>query len=257
MMRYRTTCLFFATLLIQTVYAEGHLAPAANKTPFVQLELSAYQPSFHDAMLVKNGSLYRNGMQYDRYTTEQHQKAVIGLSSGFWFRRHNTALPSYALGLRFQHFFKQNIGNHILQYQIPQFKNYQYQWAIDANTLMAVGQWLPYPNGRWSPYLSLGLGLASIHSDTVNEQALPGISTRTSPDFIHRQQLRMTYSLGLGLTYFLRQSLQLSLGYAFQDLGSVSSGAATGLWAPETLRLGRYKTNMATFSVTHTFEDKS
>jgi opacity protein-like surface antigen len=102
-----------------------------------------------------------------------------------------------------------------------------------------------------SPYVTGGVGVAFNRGANYSETALENVTPRVSPAFDNHTNTKFTYSVGAGLDWQVSPKLILSLGYQFQDLGSVSSGTGTGLWAGDALRSGSYRSSSVLFSTSY------
>lgn len=91
-----------------------------------------------------------------------------------------------------------------------------YQYLVDAKLSR---QWVT----DYFPYVYLGLGMAS---NTAHDYSttVPDYLTVT-PDYSNNTTNSFSYSVGVGVDYFVKPKLSIGLGYRFIDLGKVELGS--------------------------------
>jgi opacity protein-like surface antigen len=200
---------------------------------------------------VNNGSGYPAPFGTDSYSTSTKSAAIAGMEGGYRWVRNNQWLPAYTLGLRYKHLFSTNVGRQITQYSTPEFTNYNYNWNVSSDVLLIASKLNLVQFGQFLPYVTGGVGIAFNHAANYNETALAGVTPRTNPAFDNNTDREFTYMVGAGVDWQVSPRVILSLGYEFQDLGSLSSGKGTGLWAADALHTGSYRTNSVLFSTSY------
>lgn len=218
---------------------------------YFRAEGGGASPSFASSMTVDNGSNYPSPYNVDVYTTSKQNQGILALSAGKRWKAYLPFLDRVSLGLRYQHFFKRNMGGTITQYSMPQFLNYTYSWDISANTFTADTKLNLIERYHFSPYINGGLGLSLNQTQAFNEVAIPPVTPRYSPAFQNMTKGQFTYHVGAGLDYQLKEQWLISLGYEFQQLGTMSSAAGLSTWSGEKLSLGQYKANVALIGLTY------
>lgn len=229
------------TLWLPAAFA-GEMGTTSSSSWFIHAELGSYQPDLPSYITVDNGSNFPQPLNLDRYCLSEHHRAMAGLTLGYGWRKDQPWLTQWRLGLRYQHFFHQDVGQSIRQYSLPLFENYDYQWHLLSDVLSLSGRVNLFEKGRFSPYLQAGLGLAVNQTKTYRERALAGVTPRVSPGFSDNISDQFSYHVGAGIDYAFNQQWHFSLGYEFQDLGRMNSNSGIGLWAGDVLNIRHYQT---------------
>lgn len=204
-------------------------------------------------MTVDNGSGFPSPSDRDSYTGKKSNPGSAGLTLGWYRDRETRWLPAWSLGLRYKYMFSDTRGQ-VIQYSLPEYRNYDYQWKMTSNILLAQGKLAITRFSRFLPYVSAGAGVALNRSASYSESALPGITARISPDFGKHSQTQATYVLGTGLDYQISPNLLFSVGYEFQDFGRFQTGPGTATWASEALTQSSIHANALLFSVNYWLE---
>lgn len=205
---------------------------------------------------VNNGSNAQSPYNQDTFLTGVHDQAFAGAAGGYRWELNNSWVPAVALGLRYHRVFARDVGKSILQYSMLEFGNYNYSWQIYSDVALATAKVNFFQYRVFSPYLSGGFGAAFNRARGYSEAALSGVTPRISPAFADNWTTQFAYNLGAGLDLQLGSRFIVSLGYEYQDLGSVSSGSGMGTWAGQSLNLGDYKSNAAMLSVSYLLGDR-
>lgn len=171
------------------------------------------------------------------------------LYAGYRWDRSQQILPHYSVALRYERLSKFKIEGTVDQYSLPDFVNYNYHLYGSANIFSAQGKVDLYDFHSFDPYLSLGLGAANTTLEGYRESPYGGIDARISPGYQNHSMTHFTYSLGLGVDYFITPKITASLGYEYADLGNVKSGNGTSTWSSDSLSFGRLTTNTILLSV--------
>lgn len=228
------------------------LTAPVNGNWFVAADIGPLWSRFNNTMTINNGSGFPPPQNVDLYSAAaRHSQPMLALMAGYRWQQARSWIPAYSLALRYQHVFSQNIVGTISQYSLPEFNNYYYSWAMDANIVSLYSKINLYQYDRVLPYFALGLGGASNHTRGYQETALSGVTPRISPNFAARSEGQFSYTLGAGIDFLVRPQVIISLGYEYQSLGSVSSGAGQTTWSSTNLNLKSVSTNTALISVTY------
>lgn len=223
-----------------------------NQHWFVTAGGGAQWSQSKSSMTVHNGSQYPYPQNVDLFTVQDHSTGgMFFLSAGHRWERDNTWLSAYSLGLYYQYLFNHNINGTITQYSDPEFLNYSYQWGNSSNLILISNKLNIYQVKKWSPYVSLGLGVALNRSGTYTETAYTNVTPRYSPDYASSTSSNFAYQLGLGIDYQATPSWILGLGYLYQNLGTSESGPGASTWSSTRLNLGSLSQNELALSVTY------
>lgn len=218
---------------------------------YVGAEGGVNQPEFASQMFVNNGSGFAQPFNLDQYTTNERDQGLIGLSAGRRWQRSTPWFPAYSLGLRYNYLFPTNAGRQVIQYNLPQFTNYNYNWKLSSNVFLASGKLNIFQSGGFLPYVQAGAGFSANRSSIYHEYATGSVTPRISPAFTGNTKTEFAYSLGAGLDYLVRPRFILSAGYEYKNLGHFNSGRGLGDWAAESLSLGTYQTNGVTIGASY------
>lgn len=220
---------------------------------FISLGAGVQFPELHSNIQVNNGSEFSAPYNYDRYSINNNNGAVLAASVGRRWQNDNIWFPSYSLSIFWQYFFKTQLHGKITQYSLPQFTNYNYNLDFTANLLLISGKMNLFKHGMFSPYINGGIGSSFNKVSNYNETALAGVTPRVSPGFRTANTSEFAYNIGAGVdVHFLPQFI-LSLGYIYQDLGPYSSGNGVGAWSNQSLNSGSYHSNEILVSMTYLF----
>jgi opacity protein-like surface antigen len=218
---------------------------------FIAGGIGAQEPNMTSIMTVKNGSTYAVPYNSDQFSTRSSTEALLSAEAGYYWQRDAKYLPSYALSAYYNHLFTSNIGRQITQYSITNFQNYNYNWDVSSDVVLALAKLNLVQYRQFSPFFNVGIGAAFNHASNYNETALPGIVPRISPAFSNNTSSSFAYNLGAGIDWQICPQLIVSLAYEFEDLGSVSSRYGATTWSQDTLRSATYQTNMALLKINY------
>ncbi|VEB32304.1 Opacity protein and related surface antigens [Legionella sainthelensi] len=218
---------------------------------FVQLQGGAIFPLNPGSILVGNGSNFPAPANVDRYSTNQSSQGTIALTIGNRIATQSSLINHYTLSGRLQYVFEGDVGNNIMQYSLPEFLNYSYDWKLSTLALTADTKLNLFNFSKFSPYVNGGLGVSFNEARAFNETAFPGITPRVSPAYTNHTLTQFTYHVGAGLDFLFVPNWLFSAGYEFESFGDFSSGKGRSTWAGESLRLNSYQTNTLLFGVTY------
>ena len=220
---------------------------------YASLGVGGEFPTLNSSMSVNNGSGFPPPNGVDLYSTSNNSQVLFGASLGRRWQNESVWLPSLSVGVLYEYFFPTNAGGTIMQYSLPAFTNYNYQWNISSNVVMATGKLNLFQYNRFSPYITGGVGGGFNRATSYREQALPGVTSRVSPGFADNTNSQFAYNAGAGLDFQFAPQFILSVGYLYQDLGAVASGPGFQTWSGESLNLGSYRSNDVFASVSYLF----
>lgn len=225
--------------------------PNQEKHSFVRGEMGAYAPNFSSNIRINNGSDFPEPYQQDVYSTKKNNKPLLGIAAGRRWVTNRKWLAEYELGVRYQYFFKQNIGNDIMQYALPEFTNYNYQWNTQSNAFTVFSKIDLIKIQRVLPYFQAGAGLGLTHTNAYAEQALPNITPRVSPGFQNHHSFDFIYHLGTGIDFIVSPHWVLSIGYEFDYFGTIRSSHGESTWGGERLSIHNAQTNIGMIGMTY------
>ncbi|KTD16363.1 SPOR domain-containing protein [Legionella jordanis] len=210
------------------------------------------QPDINKSIYVNNGS---EMPPYNLDTLSVNKKdmtTALGAVSYGWFS-DQLWLPAYSLGIRYQHLFLENMGGTVTQYSIPEFRNYRYNWELSSDVWSLFGKINLVQQYHLSPYIDGGIGVAANKAGAYRETPIADVTPRVSPGFEKHSHTDLAYHVGAGIDVAFSNAISLSLGYEFQDLGSISSASGNFSWAGERLNLDKFQTNSVFLSVSYVF----
>lgn len=237
-----------------------HLKPLpksilAKSNWFISTEVGGQQVKLQP-MTVGNGSGFPPPNDRDIYTGKSdNNQAFIGVVAGRRWQNESLWFPQYSLGLRYKYLFSKAVGGQVIQYSLPQFTNYNYTFKTTANALLLAGKLDIRRYNKFTPYVSAGAGTVFNRASSYSEMALPGITSRISPNFAGKNTNQFTYTLGAGLNYQATQKLNFALGYEFQDWGMMQTGNGTVGWADQSLSQPNYRSNALFLGIDYLFNN--
>ncbi|WP_028387738.1 SPOR domain-containing protein [Legionella fairfieldensis] len=218
---------------------------------FVQLQGGVFFPLMDRQILIDNGADVPAPGNVDIYSVKQSNPGTIALTVGHRMTTQLSTIDHYTFSGRLQYVLPANVGKTIMQYSIPEFLNYNYNWKLSALALTADTKLNLFNFSNFLPYINGGLGVSFNQARSYRETALPEVTPRVSPAYANHTLTHFTYHVGAGLDFFYARHWLLSVGYEFESLGDFSSGKGQSTWFPESLYLGTYQANTLLFSVTY------
>ncbi len=212
-------------------------------------------PNYKSNMYVNNGSGAPPPYDVDLYTTKERSQGIAALALGRRWTRDKKWIPSFSLLLSYQHIFSKSVGSNILQYSGSEFTNYNYDWEIASDVVLALLKLNLVNYKKVSPYLLGGMGAAFNRTSNYSESALAGVTPRDTPGFPSNISTSFAYRLGAGLDFRLDEQFILSAEYQYQFIGSMYSKYGTGLWSNQQLNLGPYRANGVLVNLTYLFNE--
>lgn len=221
---------------------------------FIQADLGLTNLPAAGTMSIFDGAVDPAPQNLDMFSG--HEKTHGGMASlmaGWRWNNDNKYLPNYSLALRYQRLFNQAVKGTVMQYSEPDFLNYNYKWRINSDVISVFSKVNLFEYKRILPYVDVGIGYANNRSGRYSETPLSGVTQRVSPNFSSHSNSQFTYNVGTGLDFQINPQWIASLGYEFQDLGSVSSGFGQGPWSGQKLSTNKYKSNTWLISLNYLF----
>ncbi|WP_367607791.1 hypothetical protein [Legionella sp. W05-934-2] len=221
----------------------------ANQS-FASLDAGLARLSNLSSITIQNGSLSTNSMTNDTYLTKHDSQAMVGVTAGLMLPCQSNWFSQYWIGLSFQHFAKQDIGDSVMQYSLSSSHRYRYHWYIQPNTLMVVNRLIMPLGNETQAYAQFGIGVATIDVKGYHENARENVTPRTTPAFADNQPINATYSASIGVQEPVQENLLVTVGYKYQYLGNLTSGLGAGEWSQTALRLKHVDAHMAIVGLT-------
>jgi len=225
----------------------------AERTPFVAGYVGVEKPNINSHMTVNNGSGYAPPYDLDNYSTNENTAASAALEAGYRWKHNKSWIPVYAVSVRYQHLFSNDIGDKVMQYSLPEFTNYTYQWNVVSDIFVLLGKLDLAEWHHFMPYVTGGAGVSFNRVTNYKESAIPPVTPRTSPGFNDNTVNRFTYQVGAGVDWQVTPKVIASLDYAYQDLGKIISGPGAGSWSSSSLSTSRYHINTVMLGVNYLF----
>lgn len=164
----------------------------------------------------------------DTFKVDSSGRGVfLSLGGGYVWKFDYPLVPYASLGLEYSYMPVSRVhGNIYAKAEIPA---YIYQYNISHSNLRLLGKANFRAWKGFMPYVSLGLGGSCNIMDKYKEKSLS--EPRTVPTFFRGlKAYEFSYSLGAGLDYRCTRDFILSLGYRYDDFGSIKTGNAVGLY---------------------------
>ena len=221
---------------------------------FATLGAGGQYPNWLSDMKVQNGSVFSAPHNLDVHTIKSQGQVVTEIAAGYRWTTSNEIIPAYSLEFLWEYGFNNNLGGTITQYSQPEFLNYNYQWYVQSNLLLAAVKLNIFQYKTLSPFIRGGIGGAINTANDYKEIALPGVTPRVSPGFTDNSSSQFAYQLGLGLDLVLTPKIFTSFGYNYQNLGQVVSGNGLNTWSTEKLTLGSYHLNEFLITIHYLFD---
>ncbi len=253
---FRTLLLPVMTTFSLSVHAEFY--SPLNNTPnptsnwYISADIGPLWVNTNQSMSVANGSNYPAPENVDDYKINAVKvQPMIAFSAGRRWQRDALFAPAYSVGLRYQYFFQQTIKGNILQYSLPEFNNYSFQWQMNANLLSLYSKVELLKKGLFIPYVDGGIGVSFLEASNYQENAFSGETARISPNFGSQTSSQFAFNVGAGVDIQLSPQALFSIGYDFQSFGPFISNYGQSTWTSTKLNLGTLTANTIIFSITY------
>jgi len=160
---------------------------------------------------------------------------TVDFFAGYGWKRPGEFFPDISLAARYQYLTSFNITGTIDQYSLPITVNYNYTLNNSANIFTLFGKFDIVEFHSFAPYVSLDMGMACDTLENYSEQSLAGVHLPRIYGYGSNTAYNLTYGVGAGLDYFLNRRFSLSLGYEYDNLGTVSTKNGIGLYSGQSL----------------------
>ncbi|MCC5014295.1 SPOR domain-containing protein [Legionella sp. 31fI33] len=223
----------------------------ATNSWYLTAKIGAQRTHVDDQLTVDNGSGFSSPSDKDTYTMDSESSAVLGVGGGYRFTHF--MVPAVSVGINYSHFFNRTINGQIRQYSLPEFTNYNYQWKLSSDLVLASSKINLLEIHHVAPFVQGGIGVSINHASDYSETVLPNVTPRVSPGFSNHNQTSFAYQLGAGLDWAVKPQWLVSLGYEYTDLGKFRSGPGLQEWSNATLSSRNLTSNAAVFGMTYLF----
>lgn len=204
-------------------------------------------------MEIPNGSPYPYPESIDLFSVDNAARSGMFIfSAGSRWECDREWLTAYSLGIYYQYLMSHTINGSIMQYSVPEFNNYSYQWKTVANIVQLLGKINYYHIKQYLPFVQLGIGVALNQTTGYTETAYSGVTARGSPGYMNNTTSHFTYSLGAGIDYQVQPAWIISVGYQYQYIGTIKSGNGITTWSSTRLSLDNVAQNELFISLTWT-----
>ncbi|MES2142728.1 MAG: outer membrane beta-barrel protein [Pseudomonadota bacterium] len=164
----------------------------------------------------------------DDFRSDYIAKGIfLSLGGGYVWKFDSTLVPYASLGLEYSYMPKTRLhGGIFAKAEAPA---YVYQYRVGHSNLRLLGKVDFHEWKGFMPYISLGLGGSRNITDNYKDKSQS--EPRTVPTtFKSLRSFEFSYSMGAGLDYRCNKNFLLSLGYRYDNFGSVKTGPAAGLY---------------------------
>ncbi|HFK5879033.1 TPA: outer membrane protein [Legionella pneumophila] len=177
------------------------------------------------------------GWPDDQYSNHNIDSAAFfSLLGGYQWSTQNNWIPFFSLGIRYSYVTPSTVNGTILQYSLPEFENYNFQYKIQRQTYLGMikANIVRYYNVM--PFLTVGLGWSTNKVSHYFDTPLLGITPRISPAFQNHTNSHFSYILGAGIDYIVKNNLWLGLEYHYGDFGQAQTGFGILTYSNEYLK---------------------
>jgi outer membrane autotransporter protein len=221
---------------MSTSFATDYITPS---NWFVSGDLGLLMPTLGNSSTTVNNGSTAPQPPTDTYSISKPGMApTLALQGGYRWTRINPWFSSFSLGLRYQYLTSFNVSGTIQQYASVANTNYDYNLNVSAHVLSVFGKLDIYQFKHFAPYVTLGFGQAFSNVAGYSESAQDGVIPRVSAGYQNKNNLNMTYSVGLGVDYKFNRKLSMSLGYEYANFGKLKTGNGSAAWNNQFLSLG-------------------
>jgi opacity protein-like surface antigen len=160
---------------------------------------------------------------YSTYSYSSSTHNVDALVSGISISKILTIAPLDTLQIGVSaHYISNMTAKGNLEQCISSYYQSTYFYHINSHQYLAEAILHHQFYDRYFPYIYLGLGIASNKAYNYST-TIPDYLTVT-PEYSNKTTNSFTYSLGLGVDYFVIPRLSIGIGYRFINLGKVGLG---------------------------------
>lgn len=232
------------------------LAPASTGRWFIRGDAGIIWPQIRNSTKVANGSGLLAPLDMDYYSVNAaNNHGQLAVASGYQWRQESKFFPALALGLRYQHIFSKEYVGNIMLYSLPEYTNYSYSLALQADALAIFSKINFWQYERVQPFAEGGFGFSRNRSNRYLEAAYAGVIPRASPAYANNVENNFAYNIGLGLDFLLTDAISFSVAYNYQSLDGVRTGVGNALWSGKRIELGNWRVDNAYIGLTFYGDD--
>jgi len=183
------------------------------------------------------------------YSAHQTYRSALmgGLFLGIEYWKN--PLLALQLGMGGYVYSSVNVSGSVLQFGMPQFSNFNYNYHIRSQRLVAEGKVLTTLQNWLHPYISGNVGMAADKAYGYRESPLASDNVPMLP-FTNRSNPSFTYSVGAGFDLDISRSFRLGVGYQYDDLGKFLLGRSPAQSTNEVLNSQHLGSHEIKFQVT-------
>jgi len=208
----------------------------------------------HTTNFTTSGLSFLPSLQ-DKYVTN-HAKSSIEASflAGYRWQCQSQWLSALSLGVEYTYSRPELSGN-IFKFSLPQAKIFQYKYKVAEQAILLKLKFNFHEWHHFSPYASVGAGIAVNHVYGYTTGLLPNVPPGYSSlgNFASATTTNFADSFGAGIDYWVNNNLQLSLGYEYTHYGVVRTGYGSGVLANDRLS-NSLSSNAVTLSIVRFFQ---
>lgn len=186
---------------------------------------------------------------YNNSSTES--TPLLSLFGGYMLATNCKWVTFYSVGLNYTNAFSSMYRGTLMQYSLPEFQNYNYQYRVKRQTLLGFFKTNLLQVYDVLPFITLAAGVSANTADHYSERPIGPITPRVSPAFKGKTTTYFSYTVGGGLDYVFPPRLRLSLEYAYGYFGFAQTDTApTGQYLRSNLTANSVDVNF-----TYYFDD--
>jgi opacity protein-like surface antigen len=200
-----------------TTFATNSVSLLNNNPYSVALELGIAKPT-------NLGKSTTFPLGYSTFSYGSNSNDAHALISGLSVNKTLTINSLYALqvGISYHYISSMDVNGILEQGVSSPYYQSTYSYSVNSSQYLVEAK-LHREFYQYFPYVFLGLGVASNTAHDYST-AVPSYLAVT-PNYSNRTTNSFTYSLGLGVDYFVMPKLSIGLGYRFINLGNVGLGS--------------------------------
>lgn len=221
--------------IMQNVYADVVSdANAENKTDKSTVALVA--GLLKSSFIGSHQNSVDEGKQY--IGRDVDPAALFSVLGGYTLATNSAWLPFYTFSTGY-HPYGARVKSAILQYGLPQQDAYDYQYKLQQKTLSAHMKANVYRYHNVMPFVSLSMGLQSTQYHRYQEDVARATTAHADsfmPNFNDKTINQLSYVVGAGIDYMLRDNLWIGFEYGRGDFSDMRMGSGRGLFSADYLK---------------------
>ena len=159
-----------------------------------------------------------------------HNSEILSGAFGYRWYRQQRWFPYLFLNANYAFVFPTTINGRIVQFSLPQYNNFAFQYDIQRQTVLAIAKGTLFDYHHLLPFVSFGAGVTLNRIQHYQEVADIGIYPRISPAYANHTNTQFSYSLGVGVDYALSHRFWLGVQYQYGHYGTANSGCGATTW---------------------------